>query len=384
MPTPKTVSGPVRGLFSKIWREASLIYLEDKMKEIVPVIIPSYEPDNRLLGLLSDLMKMEMTPIILVNDGSGDAYNYFFEEAKEKYGVILLEHKVNRGKGAALKTAFRYCIENVKGLIGGVTADSDGQHTLEAIRECINMVKSERKSLILGVRDFSGAGIPTKSRFGNNLTRKVFRKLYNKDISDTQTGLRGIPKDFMEKLLEISGDRFEFETRMLITAVEQNVPICEFSIETIYDSKENHLTHFRPIIDSIRIYGVFGFVFGKFVLSSLSSCLIDMGLFQILCAVLKGKIEFSFYIAIATAGARIVSAIYNYFVNYFIVFQGTRQHRKSAVKYFILALSQMACSAVFVSGLCYITNVSVELIIKIPVDIILFFVSYQIQKNMYR
>lgn len=347
---------------------------------MIPVIIPAYEPNDSMLIMLNDLAKLERVPIILVNDGSGDEYSHFYQEAVDKYGVILLKHERNRGKGAALKTAFKYCIEKIDGLTGCVTADSDGQHTANAIQSCIDALKQNRESLVLGVRNFDRADIPVKSQFGNNLTRKVFKQLYKKDITDTQTGLRGIPKDFMEKLLAVQGDRFEFETRMLIAAVDQNIHIYEVPIETIYDSKENHSTHFRPVIDSIRIYRVFGFAFGKFVFSSFSASVIDLSIFQVLCFILRGD-ESDLYVAIATMGARIVSAVYNYFINYFLVFKSTSRHKNSAVRYFLLAIAQMACSAVLVSEFCDMVNVSMELIVKIPVDVILFLVSFQIQKR---
>jgi len=355
-----------------------------EMENLIPIIIPAYEPDERMLNLIADLIQNSFQKIIIVNDGSGDEYEHFFKDAEEKYSVTILKHRKNRGKGAALKTAFKYCIENIDGLLGCVTADSDGQHTVDAIANCMLSLKKSNQKLILGVRDFTNENVPSKSRFGNNLTRIVFRKLYKKDISDTQTGLRGVPKRFMERLLDVPGDRFEFETKMLIEAVKSDIAIQEIPIETIYDSVENHSTHFRSIIDSVRIYTLFLPTFLKFSLSSFSSCLIDLLLFQTLCFALKTKWTVS-YIAISTVGARIISAIYNYLLNYFWVFNSTSQHTKSAIKYFLLAIAQMMCSAIFVSILCPMVDATIELFIKIPVDVVLFLVSYKIQnKYIYR
>ena len=114
----------------------------------------------------------------------------------------------------------------------------------------------------------------------------------------------------MKELLDVPGERFEFETRMLIKAVEMEIEIEEIPIETVYDSKENHSTHFRPIVDSVRIYKVFGFSFGRFLLSSLSSSVVDLILFQILCLLLGRSV-----------GARVISATYNYLINYFLFLQ---------------------------------------------------------------
>ena len=352
---------------------------------VVPVIIPSYEPDERLIELLEKLKAAQIGPVIIVNDGSSEQFLHFFDEAKDKYEVTLLNHEVNKGKGRALKTAFEYCLNNLENLCGCVTADSDGQHTPEAIKECIEKVINEPDKLILGVRDFSAANVPAKSQYGNNLTKKVFKALYKVYISDTQTGLRGISKEFMKILLDVPGDRFEYETRMLIKAVEEHIDILEFPIETVYDSKENHSTHFRPIVDSVKIYSIFVSSFLKFIVSSLSSSVVDIIMFQIACILLKnGQATFLKgvgYVAIATVIARVISATYNYLVNYFFVFKSNKSHGASVVKYILLAIIQMSVSALLVSALVGLTNVSPELIIKLPVDICLFFISYKIQKK---
>ena len=92
--------------------------------------------------------------------------------------------------------------------------------------KCKQVLLKCKQDLILGVRAFDQENVPAKSQFGNNLTRKVFRTLYKVDISDTQTGLRGIPTDFMKILLDVPGERFEFETRMLIKG-SSGIPVGE-------------------------------------------------------------------------------------------------------------------------------------------------------------
>lgn len=352
------------------------------MKEQVPIIIPSYEPDERFLTLLENLASFSLGPVVVVNDGSGQQYDHYFNTAEKTYKIKLLRHTANMGKGKALKTAFSYCLQQFPKMVGCITVDSDGQHTVDAIKDVKEQLIKRPDQLVLGVRNFCEANVPAKSQFGNNLTRNVFKVLYKKDISDTQTGLRAIPADFMRDLLSVPGNRFEFETRMLIKAVEEGLEICEVPIETVYDSKENHATHFRPIVDSIRIYRVFGFAFGKFLVSSFSSSLLDLTLFQVFCAFLKNSLLATQYIIVSTVGARIISAMYNYLVNYYFVFKSKENHTKSACRYFVLAILQMACSAALVSVLVAATGAKLELVVKIPVDVFLFFVSYYIQKRM--
>lgn len=347
---------------------------------MIPIIIPAYEPDERLLMLLEELNKANLGPVVIVNDGSGVDYDALFAKAKDSFGAILLNHEINAGKGKALKTAFKYCLEQYDDLVGCITADSDGQHSVNDIK-IISDCLANTDELILGVRDFDGPDIPEKSKFGNRTTRKVFKRLYKTDISDTQTGLRGIPVSLFKEFMELPGDRFEYETQMLIYVSKKKIGIKEIPIETIYDSKENHTTHFRPVVDAIRIYSLFAPAFFKFLLSSASSSVIDLLLFQLFCAILKGVSNTVAYAAVATVIARVFSAIYNYLVNYFLVFNSSKNIGTTGIRYLSLAVVQMLCSAALTSGLLMLTGANPELLVKVPVDICLFIISFQIQKR---
>lgn len=349
---------------------------------IIPIIIPAYEPDERLIDLLYDLKNANISPIIIIDDGSGDSYNNIFQKAKqiiEPMGGSVLTHEVNKGKGRALKTAFSYVLDSYQDAIGVVTADSDGQHTVECITKVSKALKQRPNELILGVRDFDEEGIPWKSEFGNKLTMKVLSYVSGLKVSDTQTGLRGIPKAFLEELLNVKGERFEYEMRMLLETVDK-IPIHEVKIKTIYDSVECHQTHFNPVVDSIKIYKVLGYKFLLYIFSSLSSSVLDIGLFALFCYIMKGR-EIGIYIALATVFARIVSATYNFAINYKKVFVSQSNIGKAALKYAGLALVQMFCSALFVTFFVKVFSFFSEVVIKMIVDTTLFFLSYFVQRK---
>lgn len=347
---------------------------------IVPIVIPSLEPDERLMILLQDLQKAQISPVILIDDGSSPEYKHYFDEAQNQYGCTVLRHHVNMGKGRALKTAFNYCLNTYPQMIGCVTADSDGQHSPECIKKCMNALQENPGKLILGCRDFDAQGVPDRSRMGNKITRKVCKLLCGVSVTDTQTGLRAIPKEFMRYLLNVSGERFEFETNMLLETKDR-IRIIEVPVETIYDSKDNHQSHFNPVKDSIRIYRLFGREFGKFLLTSVSSCVIDFALFAMFCTAFRGMQD-SWYIILATALARMISATYNYLMNYKVVFKSKAGLKHSALRYVALAVAQMFMSAGGVTLLVSVVPVSVkEVYVKIPVDTILFFVSYIVQRE---
>lgn len=344
----------------------------------IPVIIPAYEPDEKLLKLLEQLKASGIVHVIVVDDGSGSEYQELFAQAEAVEGCEVLHHAVNLGKGRALKTAFNACLLRFPDLCGCVTADSDGQHTPHDILACMKKLWENPEALILGCRNFDAADVPMRSSFGNKCTRKVFRYLVGLSVSDTQTGLRAISASFMKALMNVKGERFEYETNMLIETKNLSIPILEVPVETIY-LEENKTSHFNPIKDSIRIY----MIFGKFLFSSLSSSVLDLVLFGLFCKILQAASGFWGelpYIVGATVLARVISAVYNFLLNYKVVFKSRENLAVTAVKYLALAVCQMLCSAFLVNELFGLLG-GYEVAVKIPVDVLLFFLSFVIQRE---
>ena len=166
------------------------------------VIIPAYRPEESLLQLIGALSETPIPAIVLVDDGSGPAYREVFRRAAEFEKVRLVRHAVNLGKGAALKTAFNYALCAFSELQGVVTADADGQHHPDDIEHVADALAAEPDRVILGARTFSAA-VPLRSRVGNIVTRTVMGALVGQHVSDTQTGLRGIPASLLPHLLRL-------------------------------------------------------------------------------------------------------------------------------------------------------------------------------------
>lgn len=135
------------------------------------VIIPAYEPDDRLIELCTRLKQLPHEELLIVDDGSGEGYRHIFA-ALAAQGCTILTHSLNQGKGAALKTAFQEVLQRqYDGVI--VCADCDGQHALHDIMTVASAVTAPRQ-LVLGARVFAGA-VPFRSRFGNLLTAAIYR-----------------------------------------------------------------------------------------------------------------------------------------------------------------------------------------------------------------
>lgn len=338
--------------------------MERKMKKLA-ILVPAYEPDEKLPNFIKNLTSLGVD-IVVVDDGSGAHCKQFFEQIQEY--CKILTHEVNKGKGAALKTGISYLKDC--GYAGVVTADSDGQHCVDDIKKLLTAMEEYPNSLILGVRDVSK--MPKKSRVGNSLTRRLFHMLYDIKVTDTQTGLRGIPLgECSEPLLNLSGDRYEYEMNMLIFSHQIfSGDIIEIPIETIYFDN-NEKSHFRPIKDGLKIYiQIFKYLPG-FMLASFGSFLIDYVLFNGL-----------FFVAgigtvLSTLIARVISASCNYYFNKHLVF---RSEKYNIINYFLLA----ACILCVNMGMMFVLVDIIHFpayLAKLIVECLLYIVSFTVQNR---
>lgn len=255
--------------------------------------------------------------------------------------------------------------------IGIIQCDCDGQHHIDDVNECVALLRHYPDRFILGVRDFSNKNIPFRSRIGNNFTTLVFKFFCGLDIKDTQTGLKGIPVSFIPKLMETSGERFEYASSVLLEAKEQGIEIMQFHIQTIYING-NETSHFNPLLDSVRIY----LLIFKYLMSSLSSFIVDIIVFTVFLSILREKTDE--YIILSTYMARTISCTYSFIVNKKFVFHNRSTLFPAAFKYIILCIIQASLSGIFVNEFVRLTSWH-EVICKVVMDTILFFFSFQIQ-----
>ena len=285
------------------------------------IIIPAYNPDESLLSLVKEL-KGYFRWIIIVNDGSEQKCGQIFESLQTEHGCVILNHYVNMGKGRALKTAFNYCIKlcSENKIAGVITADADGQHNMDSILRINKAMCEYPANFILGVRSFL-KDVPFRSRFGNNVTKYVFQWLCGIHISDTQTGLRGIPVQYLGLCCGIDGEKYEYETNMLLMTKTEMIEITEVPIDTIYENN-NATSHFNPLIDSFKIYQTILL----YSLSSIIAVLIDFFTFGIL-------INSGLGVLLSTYVGRLFSACANFTINRKVVFKSTSNCLKQLFRY---------------------------------------------------
>ena len=352
----------------------------------ISVVLPSLDPDDKLIAVVDGLLQYGFTHIILVNDGSLPKNLHYFYDLEKAHpeAITLLHHEVNRGKGAALKNAFRWFLENRPEGTGVVTVDGDNQHHPEdTLRCCENMLATGH--ITLGCRDFSLPEVPARSRFGNRTTSAIFKIFVGLTVSDTQTGLRAFPRDMLEKMVNVYGDRFEYETNMLLAFKEQGIPFDEVKIRTVY-IEENKSSHFRVIRDSWRIYKLILAHFFRYTVSSLVSAVVDTGCYALFGKLLSGLIQGIALTAAAGIAARVISSLLNFFLNKNLVFRSSASTGRAMLRYYLLALPQMAAQVLLTQGVYSLLGISDQAVgirtaIYAVVMAALYIVSFMIQQR---
>lgn len=320
------------------------------------------------MQLIDGLLEAGFGHIIVVNDGSKAECGPLFERIGLRKRCHVLQHAVNLGKGRALKTGFNHALLQFPLSPGVVTCDADGQHRVEDVVRVAQVLLNGPDSLALGVRDFS-AGVPLRSKLGNVLTRGFFYFLTGRYLSDTQSGLRGVPLRFAPWLVRLEGEGYEYEMNMLITTKTQGISIVEEKISTIY-LEDNKSSHFDPLLDSMKIY----FLLLRFAFSSLLASVLDIVLFSI-SYTLTANILLSIFIGRYTIGPFV-----NYSINRNFVFHHQGRMSGTLVRYYLFATFMGACAYFLIRAVS--TNLSLSVITaKIAVETVLFVISFTIQRD---
>lgn len=334
------------------------------------VLVPAYEPDDRLVALVVALRAARPhVPVVVVDDGSGAAYAHVLAAAG-RAGAEVLTQPVNRGKGAALRTGVAHVIARHPGA-GLVCADCDGQHTVPDVLAVADRTARGDAAVVLGARRFTGA-VPLRSRFGNAATRVAFRLGTGVPVQDTQTGLRGYPSAMLPWLLDVPGDRFEYELAVLLRAADEGKHVVEVPIATVY-LDANASSHFRPLVDSVRVYAPLL----RFAGSSFVGFAVDTVALLALVALTGSLLA-------GTAGARLLSGAANFALNRRWVFRHRQPGGRGSLPRQALAYTVLAATLLLAgyTALRVLTGVGVPLLAaKVGTDVTLLLVGYRVQRT---
>jgi glycosyltransferase involved in cell wall biosynthesis len=335
------------------------------------IIIPALNPDERLIALVDELISQGQTHIMVVDDGSDMPAQEVFRSL-DKMGCLVHRHDGNKGKGEAIKTGIQLS-KDMPAIKGYVTADADGQHLARDILSVAAALEEHPDSIVLGARDVQNRKNPAKSRFGNRFSALFFHLTTGENCPDTQTGLRGFSRALTEFALAAPGRRYDYEMNFLLAAAKKKIPFFIVPIQTVY-YRNNAASHFRPIVDSYRVYKTPL----KFAGASLVSAGVDLLLFTLMTHAISAQI--SALVFVATATARIISGALNFTLNRNWTFNSDAPWRPQAARYLGLFLSIMLASWLLVWGF---SSLPLPLpAIKAIIDSTLFVISYLVQRNL--
>lgn len=335
----------------------------------IALIVPAYKPTKDMIPMLERFVSETDYIPVVVDDGSGKEFEGVFSCVPE--GTHLLRHEVNKGKGAALKTAMSYILEKLPECSIAVTADADGQHRYEDICRVVDRTMENPGSLVLGSRAFDGK-IPFRSRWGNAITRQVFAAASGTPVRDTQTGLRAFGRDSMKKFIDIPGERYEYEINMLLYAAQNGIDIIEETIETVYID-DNSSSHFNPFRDSLKIY----MCIFKYIASSLIGFCVDFVAWFLLLK-LTARLGAERSLLISVVLARVISATVNFIINKTVVFNSKGDWKAEFGKYAVLAVCVLIANYYLLRLLTIVLGWP-NWISKLLVEVLLFCANFIIQ-----
>lgn len=337
---------------------------------MVAVLIPAFEPPPTLSALCARLSAdPRVAAVLVVDDGSSEGCQSILHAIAEQPRTRVVRHARNQGKGAALKSGLRYVLDNLAGVTTVVTADADGQHLPEDILRVASTSLASPGSLVLGVREM-GDDAPARSRFGNRLTKALYRGLVGQSLTDTQTGLRAFSRDLLAHVVAIPGDAYEYELNVLISCRQSHVPVVQEPIAAIY-LDDNRLSHFKPVRDSLRVYRV---LLG-FTAVSLASAIIDNVVF--LAGLGAGATPLASFL-----GARLVSTVTNYQLVRRLVFPQPRTNTDFvARRYVTLVGLNVVLGQLLMAGLRGLIGLSMPAA-KVLVETLLFLPNFLLQRDV--
>ena len=194
----------------------------------IMIVMPVHNEESRVLQVLRELSKYK-EKVVVVDDGSTDKSASKIKSLKLK-NVILLEHKINLGKGAALKTGCEYAFGN--GAEAVILMDSDGQHSVADLPQFVKKLESKKYDVVFGSRNLN-LGVPLVRFAGNKVASVLVSLMYGIYVSDLISGFRAITKKAYDRI-KWDSSGYGVETEMVIRVKKENLSYCEIPVATIY------------------------------------------------------------------------------------------------------------------------------------------------------
>lgn len=211
------------------------------MKKGICVLIPSYNEERAIGAIVKALRGRDMT-VYVVDDGSADRT----AEVAAENGAVVVQHKVNKGKGASLREGFRHVLK--KGFDAVLVMDGDNQHDLDDIDHFITCMETTGADMVVGNRMHDTGRMPRERLATNRFMSGLISMIARQDVPDTQCGYRLIKAHVLERIT-LESSNYEIESEMIIEASRKGFLIRSVPIQTIYEGEKSRI---NPLVDTIR------------------------------------------------------------------------------------------------------------------------------------
>lgn len=209
------------------------------------VVIPLFNEEKHIVKVLKDIFPYGLT-VVVVDDGSSDNSRFKVQELKFK-NVTLLQHKINLGKGAAMKTGTDYAFS--QGAEAVIFMDADGQHDAADLPKFIEALSNGGFDVVFGSRNY-GYGVPLVRYLGNKFASVVMVWFFKIYVSDVICGFKGLTQDAYKKLRWDSSG-YGVESEIVARLGKNRLKYCEVQVKTIYLNKVKGVT----LLDAFGIFG---------------------------------------------------------------------------------------------------------------------------------
>jgi glycosyltransferase involved in cell wall biosynthesis len=207
-------------------------------------VIPAYH-DEKHIGDIVRRTGQQLDHVLVIDDGSNDGT----AQRARDVGAEVIVHNQNRGKGEAIKTGLRHCL--AREVTWVILLDSDGQHLPEEIERFLSAAASATQPMLfVGNRMDNASAMPFIRRVVNRYMSRRISHLCGQRIPDSQCGFRMLHRQLIPELLG-GGDRFDYDTEVLIIASRKRYRIEPVPITTVYSDQVSNI---HPVRDAFRFF----------------------------------------------------------------------------------------------------------------------------------
>ena len=197
------------------------------MSEQVTIVIPAYNEERAIVGVIRGLKARGYSRVVVVDDGSKDRTG----ELARREGALVLRHLFNRGVGGAWGTGIKAALSFNPEII--VTFDADGQHDPDDIHRLIEPIEKAEADVVIGSRRQDAANIPISRRLAHRIANLITYLLFGLHTTDSQSGLRALSRDAAEKL-RITSSGMEICSEIIAEITRHRLRLEEVPIRAIY------------------------------------------------------------------------------------------------------------------------------------------------------